>query len=563
MTEQLRVTVIEDSPTQAIRIQHTLEEGGATVTCYSSAEDGLKRLDDDRPDLVIVDYHLPGIQGDEFCQRLRMNPRTRDIPLLMLTEDTTVQSERVGLESGADSYVSKQADADLLMLRIQSLVRNKHGGDHTLNSPDGLTTEARVLVVDDSPTFLELLRLDLEDEGYTVVTATSGEDALSLFKSSPIDCVIVDLVMPGMDGIGVCQELDRVRRSGDTSFGIIMLTSRDTKDDMMRGLEAGADDFVVKSNDGTVLRARIRALMRREMLRAENQRISREFRQKDEELARTMAEKKIAEEKAILAAELAETNKKLKETQSQLVQAAKMVSLGQLVAGIAHEINNPLAFVSANCDTAERSIAAVEKEIAGNLSEDGEKRFEKAKSRLSGMHDGLERIRELVLKLRTFSRLDEGEFKEVRLDETIDSVLTLLRHRFRDRIDVQTDLRGPETLNCAPGAFNQVLVNLVGNAIDAVGETGKILIRSEVQDDACTITIEDSGPGVPQDIRDHIFDPFFTTKSVGEGTGLGLSISYQIVQRHKGTMKVEESAAGGAAFVVQLPLDLDKECHNV
>jgi len=273
------------------------------------------------------------------------------------------------------------------------------------------------------------------------------------------------------------------------------------------------------------------------------------------DLYRTRSE--IAAQKRALEkthAELGDAYRELQAAQSQLIQSAKMASLGELVAGIAHEINNPLSFALSHLDTAQKSIAHVEAEHGSTWPGPSAQHFSRARSRLHEMGIGLERIRELVIKLRTFSRLDEGERKRVNLRECIDSVLMILKHRMKDRVVVELSLGVPEELECYPGLLNQALLNLLANAIEAIVGEGRVKIATGIVDGAYTIRVTDSGPGIPPDIRQRVFEPFFTTKPVGQGTGLGLSITYSIIAKHGGTIGVDCPEGGGTTMTIRLPL---------
>jgi two-component system NtrC family sensor kinase len=254
--------------------------------------------------------------------------------------------------------------------------------------------------------------------------------------------------------------------------------------------------------------------------------------------------------------ELRRAYEDLQATQAQLVQSAKMASLGELVAGVAHEINNPLAFVLSHIETIKRSQESFVSELAAPVPPAAQPHLTRAQSRLEEVGLGLGRIRDLVLKLRTFSRLDEGERKLVSVRECLDSVLTILQHRTSDRIEVALTVSDPELLDCFPALLNQVLLNLVANAIDAIEGKGKISITAGAQGDRYVIAISDTGPGIPRELQDRVLEPFFTTKPVGQGTGLGLSIAYSIVQKHQGTLQVGDAPGGGALATIRLPLDL-------
>jgi two-component system NtrC family sensor kinase len=255
--------------------------------------------------------------------------------------------------------------------------------------------------------------------------------------------------------------------------------------------------------------------------------------------------------------ELQEVTRRLKETQAHLIQNEKMASLGQLVAAIAHEINNPLAFVTNNLFIVESGLTSLGPEMEPHLSEPSLRKLRKARARLSEMREGLDRMKELVLDLRTFSRLDAGEFQTVDVVESIDKVLLLLKHKMNGRIRVEKHYGALRTVRCSAGRLTQVLMNLIANAVDAIAGEGKIVITTSQTPEEFAISIRDTGAGIPEAIRGKIFDPFFTTKPIGQGTGLGLAISYGIVQDHGGSIEVRSENDKGAEFIVKIPLNLD------
>jgi len=553
-----RIMVVEDSETQALKMRYVLEAEGWEVISASSAEMSLDALNRTVPDLILVDYHLPGIRGDELCRRIRMNVNTRGIPVLMLTVEENHGAELHGLESGADDYVSKSVDAEILLARIRALLRKSPSQTSVLSPADSSFRRSRLLAIDDSPTYLQYLAEELGDEGYQVEQETSGRAGLDRLSTEAFDCALVDLEMPDLSGIDVCRRIVELRHKTDNFIAVLMLTARETKDDMTRGLEAGADDFVGKSSDLAVLKARIRALLRRKFFQEENRKIVEELKNKELETVRARTEKEAAEARAALAEELAETNRKLKETQTHLIHSEKMASLGQLVAGIAHEINNPLAFVLNNLFTVENNFSQVVSQIESHLSTASMTKVEKIRTRLGGMRQGLERVKELVLKLRTFSRLDEGEFKTVDIHESVDSVLLFLQHQIKGRIEIEKHYGAVDKLACYAGGVNQVLMNLLANALYAIEGRGRIVITTSQAQDIFSISVRDTGKGIPETIRRRIFEPFFTTKPMGQGTGLGLAISYGIVQAHRGTIEVHSEENVGTEFIIRLPMILDE-----
>jgi signal transduction histidine kinase len=226
-----------------------------------------------------------------------------------------------------------------------------------------------------------------------------------------------------------------------------------------------------------------------------------------------------------------------------------MASLGRLVAGVAHEINNPVTFIANSVAPLRRRLeqasAAAPADVAPILTE--------ADDLVGVIGRGAQRAAAIVKDLRTFSRLDEASRKPVDLHDGLDVSIRLLEHRWRDRVTVHRDYGDLPLVECDAGQINQALVNILANAFDAIPERGNVWVSTRADDTDVTITIRDDGAGIPDDVRARIFDPFFTTKDVGAGTGLGLSITHGIVAAHGGRIEVESAPGAGTAFRVVLP----------
>ncbi|GAB0114760.1 response regulator [Acidisoma sp. C75] len=560
-TRGASLLVVEDSETQAILIRRMLEGHGFQVERAASAEAALDQLNARLPDLIIADFHLPGMSGGELSRQLRLNARTRSIPLLMLTEASAAETEREGLESGADAYVSKGADPDFMILRIRALLRQRPAHAEEAGGETPHFRRVRFLLLDDDAAARAEQGASLEREGYRVRQAAdaAAAEAAVMDPAEPVDCVIIGLPARHFASEAVCRRLRALRRAGGPGprgvapFLLVGLERGGAlpKDELSRAFEAGLDEFIPQLGDATLLRARLRAIVRRKLMLDEMQ----EAEAERQEHAITAERARMAEALTSANAELAAANEKLIEAQAKLVQAAKMASLGELVAGIAHEINNPLAFILAHQATVQRELDRIAPEaVAG---EEARRRIVKARDRAIAMGAGLQRIRDLVRNLRQFSRMEEGGFQSVDVYESIDTIVTLLGPKLGERVSVTRRYDAPPTLWCSPSLFNQVVMNIVSNAADAIEGPGQIAIALSVEDGSYVIAIEDSGAGVPADLQERIFEPFFTTKPIGTGTGLGLAIAYTVVQAHGGSVSIGSSALGGACFRIAVPIRQD------
>jgi signal transduction histidine kinase len=260
----------------------------------------------------------------------------------------------------------------------------------------------------------------------------------------------------------------------------------------------------------------------------------------------------IAKLNETLEARVEERTAELQDTQAQLIQAEKMKSLGQLVAGVAHELNNPIGFVHANLQLLDEYIRKlVDAQRSGG---DTARAREAITKLLSRSREGTERVKKIVQDLRTFSRMDHAELQDADLHEEIDRTLALMEPRFKNGVDVVRDYGEIPRVRCYAGQLNQVFLNLLMNACDAMKDQGQITIRTRPGPLGVRLEFGDDGPGIPEQVRSRIFDPFFTTKPVGEGTGLGLSLSHGIIERHGGSILVESEPGEGTIFVIDLPL---------
>jgi signal transduction histidine kinase len=269
--------------------------------------------------------------------------------------------------------------------------------------------------------------------------------------------------------------------------------------------------------------------------------------------------------------ELQSAYRDLQTTQMQLVQREKMASVGQLVAGVAHELNNPIGFMFSNVATLEdflrRLRAMLDEYRTVELPEPDRARIADRwaalkvdyalrylDSMIQGIREGAERTRKIVRDLRVFARDGDEIWQAVDLHEELDSSLTLVSHLLKDRVTVHRTYGALPPVECIRSQIDQVFLNLLANAAQAIKGRGEITITTRLDDHAAVVEVADTGPGIPANVIGRVFDPFFTTKPVGEGTGLGLSISYEIIGKHGGEIRAESPPGGGARFTVRLPL---------
>ncbi|MBJ6802015.1 PAS domain S-box protein [Geomonas propionica] len=273
--------------------------------------------------------------------------------------------------------------------------------------------------------------------------------------------------------------------------------------------------------------------------------------------------------------ELVAAYQELKATHSQLLQQEKMASIGQLAAGVAHEINNPMGFISSNLGTMVKylerlegfleiqsnSIAGVAPEPVRQGIEQARKKFKvdyilgDAKCLLAESQDGAERVRTIVQNLKSFSRIDDAQATCVDLNECLESTVTIAWNELKYKTTLVRDYGELPQVKCLPQQLNQVFLNLLVNAAHAIEKQGEITIRTRRAGDEVLIAFSDTGSGIPDEIKSRIFEPFFTTKEVGQGTGLGLSISYDIIKKHNGSIEVESSVGIGTTFTIRLPIE--------
>ncbi|NER32502.1 MAG: response regulator [Oscillatoria sp. SIO1A7] len=429
-----------------------------------------------------------------------------------------------------------------------------------------------ILIVDDNPNNLKVLSYALGSARFKVAVAKSGEGALKQVQYKPPALILLDVMMPGMDGFETCKRLKE--NPATKEIPVIFMTALDDTDNKVKGLSLGAVDYITKPFKTEEVLARVNVHMK---LRS----LSKQLQEQNQILEQKVTER---------TAELALSLEKLKETQIQLVQHEKMATLGQLVAGVGHEINNPVNFIYGNINHAQQYIQEVitllnlykkkfpepGAEILKQIEAiDLDFVVEDLPQLISSLKEGTQRIAQISKSMRTFSRSDTSQMVKFNIHDGLDSTILILKHRLkanekRPAIEIIKNYGNLPEVWCYPGQLNQVFMNAIANAIDALDESNqgrsyeeinadpnKIAIRTEIIDngDYMAIAIEDNGPGMSQEVKAKIFDHLFTTKPPGKGTGLGLSISRQIVEeKHRGKLRCISSEGLGTEFIIEIPI---------
>ncbi|MEH2053758.1 hybrid sensor histidine kinase/response regulator [Nostoc sp.] len=419
-----------------------------------------------------------------------------------------------------------------------------------------------ILVVDDTPDNLRLLSAMLTAQGFEVRKALNGKMALTACQTVLPDVILLDINMPGMDGYEVCQQLKADDKTCEVP--VIFISALDDVVDKVKAFDVGGVDYIAKPFHGAEV-----------VLRIENQ------------INLRLLQVKLQEKNFLLQQAL----DNLQASQVQQIQNEKMVALGQLVAGLAHEINNPISFIYGNLQYAGQYVEDLVNMIevyqqeypkptpkVQEIAKDIDLNFmiKDLQNLIGAMYRGSDRIREIVLALQHFSRHDEAEMKRVNIHEDIENTLVMLQHRLRETADrsaiiIVKDYGNLPLVTCYASELNQVFMHLLNNAIDAIEEgvenqsstpysllsTPQIRIHTEVTDlNMVKIAIADNGLGIEESLRSRLFDPFFTTKPVGKGSGLGLSISYQIiVKKHRGNITCNSPVGKGAEFAIEIPIE--------
>jgi len=585
------VLVIDDSVTFREALCEALREQGYAVQGASSGEEGLRHAAARRPDVVIVDGVLPGMDGATVVRKLRLDAALRDIPCIMLTGSGDLAAELTALNSGADGFARKEEDVALLLARVGAVLRSGAEGRREAEAPS-LLAPKKILAIDDSPTYLDALAESLREEGYDVIMARSGEEGLDMVAVQMVDCILLDRLMPGMGGTETCRHIKALPALRD--IPLIMLTGTEDRDAMIEGLITGADDYVLKSNEMAVLKARVGAQLRRKQFEDENRRIRMELLSKEMEATEARAARALADSRAQLLSVVEQRNSALEAANEALRQRQQALDESNLQLGAAnrqleeanrlkseflstmsHELRTPLNAII--------GFAELFKDgILGELTPDQQKY-------IAAIFDSGEHLLQLINEVLDLSKIEAGkmelDLEPVELSQMLGDSLTVIRERAAvNGIDVTWDApQGGLEVFADRRRFRQILYNLLSNAVKFTQNGGRVTLSAKRVDRLraaehlpgfkhgvrmalppgehqayAEISVTDTGVGVAEVDIPRLFKPFTQLDSSlsrkAEGTGLGLAVVRQLAELHGGAAAMSSEEGQGCCFTVWLPL---------
>jgi len=407
----------------------------------------------------------------------------------------------------------------------------------------------QLLLVDDSTMNLDTLLATLGNS-YELRVAIDGQSALDLIASGYLpDLILLDIMMPGLDGYDVCRKLKADEKT--CGISIIFLTALDNDTDEAKGLELGAVDYISKPFSPAIVNHRVKTQL--------------ELKQHRDQLQNLVDAK---------TQELTDAYKDLKQVHDQMLQQEKMASIGQLAAGVAHEINNPAGFIGSNLnslqkyvDKLKQGIAFMEQALKSVGDPDIATQLKQMKRKLkldfvqediddliTESKDGIERIALIVMNLKSFSRAEDDTLKLTDLQECLEGSLNIAWNEIKYKAKVEKNYQQLPPIKCLPQQLSQVFVNLMVNAAQAIEAQGVITVSTHQEKDWAVVEISDNGSGISPENLERIFEAFYTTKEDGKGTGLGLSICHDILQKHQGTISVVSKIGEGTCFTIKLPM---------
>ena len=574
------ILIVEDDFISRNILKKMLVEMGQSVIEAENGQAGWEILNSKNIRLIISDWMMPGMNGLELCKKIRSGPFKEYIYIIMLTAKDRRADLMEVFRAGADDYIPKPFDPEELRARVMTGLRiidleERHNDlAHTL-----IESRNKLRAVIDSLKE-EIVSLDHEMRIVSVNKAFAVRH-----QCEPPELVGKDLSDRMLADCDFLQD-EGIRSMIATAFNKAtgqktLFTSEDARG---RQLYRQIQCMPVHDDGGKVFQV---VVVSQDV--TEQRRRTEEIQNLNEQLLGTSAKIEAQNE------ELKNTLKRLEETQAHMIQSEKMASIGQLAAGVAHEINNPTGFVSSNLKTLldyQQDISELIDKyhvFTDNLKQNGN--FERlSKEVLEGIQElktfeddidiqyileditdligdcreGTDRIKKIVLDLKDFAHPGEDKIQTLDINNGLESTLNVVNNEIKYKATVQKDFGDIPAIKGYPQQLNQVFMNILVNAAQAIEKKGEIVIRTCRVDDSVEVKISDTGSGIAEENLQKIFDPFFTTKDVGKGTGLGMNIAYNIVKKHHGTIAVDSQVGKGTTFTIKLPVNAfegEEECE--
>jgi two-component system NtrC family sensor kinase len=513
------VLVIDDSVTFREALRSALEGAGYDVVIASDGEAGLRMAAAQRPHGIVVDGVLPGMDGASVIRHIRLDVALRDVPCVLLTGSEDRGAELRALDAGADVFVRKEEDIDAILARIGAALRR--GGRTTANEASSAHGPKKILAVDDSPTYLAELAAVLRGEHYEVVLARDGEEALELLAVEPVDCILLDRIMPGLGGPETCRRIKGAPIVRD--IPLIMLTGLDDRAAMLDGLGAGADDYIAKSGEFEVLKARVRAQIRRKQFEDENRRIREELLKKELEASEARATRALAEMRAGLVEELERKNRELE----------------AFSYSVSHDLRAPL-----------RAIDGMSQML---LDDYGPVLDATGHDYLTRVRAAAKRMGELIEDMLQLARVSRQDVRRtpVDLSHQASAVLAELQRREPDR-QVEVVVKEGMQVDADERLMAIVLENLLGNAWKFTSKqaAARIEMAASTVEGETVYEVRDNGAGFDMTYASRLFRSFqrLHRETDYPGTGIGLATVQRVIDRHGGRVWAEGTVNSGATF---------------
>ncbi|MDB5806743.1 MAG: multi-sensor signal transduction histidine kinase [Betaproteobacteria bacterium] len=520
-TDRQTILIVDDSVTFREEMRHAFEGAGYTVAMASSGEEGLAAAAVLRPNAIVVDGVLPGMDGATVIRRVRMDAALRRIPCVLLTGSEDLGAELRALDAGADAFVRKGEDTDIILAKLAAALRGAAAAEAGFTP--SLASPKRILAIDDSLTYLHELGLMLRGDDYDVVLARSGEEALDLLTVQPVDCILLDIQMPGLGGQETCRRIKSSPSLRD--IPLIMLTAMDSRAAMLEGLGSGADDYIQKSSEFEVLKARIRTQIRRQQSESENRRIREDLLRRELEAAKAHAAQELAETRAIMVQELKKKNEELE----------------AFSYSVSHDLRSPLRAIGGYS-------LILEEDYLDRLDDEGRRVLSEIRLNCSMMGS-------LIDDLLAFSRLGRQPINTTTLDMAglVNEVWAQIAppDEVVFRMAALPEAEGDRAL------IRQVWTNLLSNAVKYSGGKGGPLVEvsGRLEGTEAIFEVRDNGAGFDMRYAKRLFGVFQRLHGSDEfpGTGVGLAIVKNIIVRHGGRVWAEGQIDHGATFHFSLP----------